>query len=320
MLGSLPPLEWLRGFEACARLKSFSRAAEEIGVTQAAMSMRIRDLEARLGTKLFHRTRPRISLTREGSRLAAQIRDPFEDLRGVFERRGRREQVVRVTAAPTFGKRWLPPRIPRFVALYPEISVELEVSVDLRPIEPNEFDVGIRSGEGKWPGLVAHELVPVYRAPMLAPSLAKSLGGISSAADLLRAPLLWEPAWRDWFKAAGVVDTSSARRLRMSFETQDILAGVAETGVGAAMLSPFIFRDEIAAGRLLCPFGPALHGRERFHVVFDPARHDPARDLFIAWLRSTMAAELAAAGLDGAGRASASRPTRQGGAPRRSSW
>jgi len=297
MAGSLPPLEWLRGFEACARLRSFSRAAEEIGITQAAMSMRIRDLEARLGTRLFHRTRPRISLTREGSRLAAQIRGPFDDLRAVFEKHGRRDRVVRVTAAPTFGKRWLPPRIPRFVALYPEISVELEVSVDLRPIELCEFDVGIRSGDGKWPGLAAHELVPVYRAPMLAPKLAASLGGISTAADLLRAPLLWEPAWQDWFKAAGIRDTSSVRRLRMSFETQDILADVAETGIGAALLSPFVFREEIAAGRLTCPVGPTLHGRESFHVVFDPARHDPARDLFVAWLRATVAAEMAAQAL-----------------------
>jgi len=82
----MPPLEWLRGFEACARLASFSRAAEEIGITQAAMSLRIRDLEARLGAKLFHRTRPRVSLTREGLRLSAQVRAPFDDLRGVYAR------------------------------------------------------------------------------------------------------------------------------------------------------------------------------------------------------------------------------------------
>jgi LysR family glycine cleavage system transcriptional activator len=295
---SLPPLEWLRGFEACARLASFSRAAEEIGITQAAMSMRIRDLEARLGARLFHRTRPRITLTREGSRLAAQIRGPFEDLRSVFDKHSRRERVVRVTSAPTFGKRWLPPRIPRFVALYPDISVELEVSVDLRSIERSEFDVGIRSGDGRWPGLAAQELVPVYRAPMLAPKLAKSLGGISSPEDILRAPILWEPAWQDWFNAAGIADTSKAKRLRMSFETQDILADVAETGVGVALLSPFIFREEIAAGRLAYPVGPALHGSERFHVVHDPARRHPARDLFIGWLRATVAAEIAAQDLD----------------------
>ena len=259
--------------------------------------MRIRDLETRLGARLFHRTRPRISLTREGSRLAEQIRGPFDDLRGVFEKRGRRERVVRVTAAPTFGKRWLPPRIPRFVALYPDISVELEVSVDLRPIEHSEFNVGIRSGDGKWPGIAAHELVTVYRAPMLAPKLAESLGGIATAADILRAPLLWEPAWQDWFKAAGIRNSSSAKRLRMTFETQDILADVAETGIGVALLSPFIFREEIVAGRLVCPLGPTLLGRERFHVVYDPARHDPARDLFVAWLRATVAAEMAAEAL-----------------------
>src|SRR6202008_1863149 len=80
MRHALPPLEWLRGFEACARLRSFSRAADEIGITQAAMSMRIRDLEARLGTRLFHRTRPQITLTREGARLASQIRAPFDEL------------------------------------------------------------------------------------------------------------------------------------------------------------------------------------------------------------------------------------------------
>jgi LysR family transcriptional regulator, glycine cleavage system transcriptional activator len=289
----MPPLEWLRGFEACARLASFSRAAEEIGITQAAMSLRIRDLEARLGARLFHRTRPRVSLTREGVRLAAQVRAPFEDLRGVFEKRGTRDRAVKVTAAPTFGKRWLPPRIPRFLALYPDVTIEIEASVDLRSIEGREFNVGVRSGYGQWPGLIAHELVPVYRAPMLSPLLAKSLGGISRAEDLLRAPLLWEAAWQDWFKAAGIGDWSSARRLRMSFETQDVLADVAQTGAGVALLSPFIFRDEITAKRLICPVGPTLPGPENFYVVYDPSRRDSARDLFIGWLRATVAAEMA---------------------------
>jgi len=289
----MPPLEWLRGFEACARLASFSRAAEEIGITQAAMSLRIRDLEARLGAKLFHRTRPRVSLTREGLRLAAQVRAPFDELRGVFEKRGTRDRAVKVTAAPTFGKRWLPPRIPRFLALYPDVTIEIEASVDLRSIESREFDVGVRSGYGQWPGLISHELVPVYRAPMLSPSLAKSLGGILRAEDLLRAPLLWEAAWQDWFKAAGISDWSSARRLRMSFETQDVLADVAQTGVGVALLSPFIFREEITAKRLICPVGPTLPGPENFYVVYDPSRRDPARDLFIGWLRATVAAEMA---------------------------
>ena len=289
----MPPLEWLRGFEACARLASFSRAAEEIGISQAAMSLRIRDLEARLGARLFHRTRPRVSLTREGVRLAAQVRVPFDDLRGVFEKRGTRDRAVKVTAAPTFGKRWLPPRIPRFLALYPDVTIEIEASVDLRSIEGREFDVGVRSGYGQWPGLIAHELVPVYRAPMLSPSLAKSLGGIARAEDLLRAPLLWEAAWQDWFKAAGIGDWSSARRLRMSFETQDVLADVAQTGVGVALLSPFIFREEITAKRLICPVGPTLPGPENFYVVYDPSRRDSARDLFIGWLRATVAAEMA---------------------------
>ena len=289
----MPPLEWLRGFEACARLASFSRAAEEIGITQAAMSLRIRDLEARLGARLFHRTRPRVSLTREGVRLAAQVRAPFDDLRGVFEKRGTRDRAVKVTAAPTFGKRWLPPRIPRFLALYPDVTIEIEASVDLRSIEGREFDVAVRSGYGQWPGLIAHELVPVYRAPMLSPSLAKSLGGILCAEDLLRAPLLWEAAWQDWFKAAGIGDWSSARRLRMSFETQDVLADVAQTGVGVALLSPFIFREEITAKRLICPIGPTLPGPENFYVVYDPSRRDSARDLFIGWLRATVAAEMA---------------------------
>jgi LysR family glycine cleavage system transcriptional activator len=223
----------------------------------------------------------------------------LEDLRGVFEKRGTRDRTVKVTAAPTFGKRWLPPRIPRFLALYPDLTIEIEASVDLRPIEGREFNVGVRSGYGQWPGLIAHELVPVYRAPMLSPSLAKSLGGISRAEDLLRAPLLWEAAWQDWFKAAGINDWSTARRLRMSFETQDVLADVAQTGVGVALLSPFIFREEITAKRLICPIGPTLPGPENFYVVYDPSRRDTARDLFIGWLRATVAAEMALPPLNG---------------------
>ena len=227
-------------------------------------------------------------------RLAAQVRAPFDDLRGVFEKRGTRDRAVKVTAAPTFGKRWLPPRIPRFLALYPDVTIEIEASVDLRSIEGREFDVGVRSGYGQWPGLIAHELVPVVprtHAVAVARKVARRHRARRGPAACAAAA--WEAAWQDWFKAAGIGDWSSARRLRMSFETQDVLADVAQTGVGVALLSPFIFREEITAKRLICPVGPTLPGPENFYVVYDPARRDPARDLFIGWLRATVAAEMA---------------------------
>ena len=296
MYQSLPPLEWLRGFEACARHLSFSRAAKEVGITQAAMSLRIRDLEARLGVPLFLRTRPRVSLTPHGVRLVGEISRHIEGLRGAFERRnGTGLQPLKVTATPTFANRWLLPRLALFAKRHPSIEVQLEISIDLRPLDSGEFDLAIRSGRGDWPNLAAQHLGWVLRAPMLSPTLAASIGGIASPADLLRAPLFWEPAWEAWFAAAGVTEVSGARNVGMRFESQDVMAQVVVAGVGVALMSPIFFQAEIDADRLCCPFGLTLFGPEAYYLVHDPSRRLPARDLFVDWLQDeAVVAQLAA--------------------------
>jgi DNA-binding transcriptional LysR family regulator len=183
-----------------------------------------------------------VSLTREGVRLAAQVRAPFDDLRGVFEKRGTRDRAVKVTAAPTFGKRWLPPRIPRFLALYPDVTIEIEASVDLRSIE---------GASSTWACVAATAMARTHRARARAGVPRADV--VAVACKVARRNLVRRgPAACAAVVGGGVAGlvqgrrhlrlVESARRLRMSFETQDVLADVAQTGVGVALLSPFIFR------------------------------------------------------------------------------
>jgi LysR family glycine cleavage system transcriptional activator len=160
----LPPLAAIRCFEAAARHQSFTRAAEELGMTQAAVSYQIKLLEDRVGGPLFIRGTRGVTLTEMGRQLAPSITEAFAQLRGAFSLlRETAENVLNITALETFTTNWLVPRLGSFQVAHPEIAVRLDASGRIVDFTREEFDVGIRSGDGKWPGLVSHGLLSAAR-------------------------------------------------------------------------------------------------------------------------------------------------------------
>lgn len=282
----LPPLESLRVFEASARQGSFTAAAGELGVTPAAVSLRVRDLEADLGVPLFTRAGPRVALTPAGAELARRIGGALQAVREAVEDCRGGPRLLRITAAPTIGARWLAPRLGRYAARPGAVPVQLDVSGDLRGA--GEFDVSLRSGRGDWPGLRAVRLMAVEHAPLLAPALA-ARAQLERPEDLLQLPLLPADDWSRWFAAAGA-PLARPTTGGVRYPSQDVLAEAALAGEGVALLSPTIFAPQLADGRLVQPFAEVLRGPDGFMAVCaETEARAPVLD-FIAWLCAETAA------------------------------
>ena len=175
MSAALPPLAAIRAFEAAARHMSFTRAAAELGMTQAAVSYQIKLLEERLGAPLFLRKARSIELTEAGERLAPRTSEAFDLLREAYGRFVEGEQTtLTINTMHTFAAQWLAPRLGTFQLIHPDVAVRLETTQRLVDFAAEEVDVVVRSGHGKWPGLVAHRLLKVRFTPMLSPALAAS--------------------------------------------------------------------------------------------------------------------------------------------------
>lgn len=160
MATNLPPLPAIRAFEAAARHLSFTRAAAELGMTQAAVSYQIKVLEERLGTPLFLRKARQIALTGAGARLAPEVTLAFETLRTAFaDTRGRVEGTLSITSVPTFASHWLAQNVGLFQMAHPDIAVRIDSSPNLVDFTTEDFDVGIRGAVSIEPGLVGHLLV-----------------------------------------------------------------------------------------------------------------------------------------------------------------
>ena len=294
----LPPLSAIRCFEAAARHLSFTRAAEELGMTQAAVSYQIKLLEERFGP-LFLRKARGVALTEAGRSLAPAVTDAFATLRAAFEDVAQTaEGVLVVSAVNTFASNWLVPRLGAFQMAHPAIAVRLDVNGRLVDFTREEVDVGIRSGEGPWPGLAAHRLKPVDYTPVLSPRLLERSGPLGSPADLLKLPLVdpQDPWWADWFAAVGVgaadrLLAELSRRPDIRVGTQPLAASVALSGQGVAIVSPGFFREEIASGRLVQPF-PLVHtSGASYWLVYPDARRRSAKiRAFRDWLLAAVAA------------------------------
>lgn len=290
----LPPLAAIRVFEAAARHLSFTRAAGELGMTQAAVSYQIKQLEDRVGTPLFRRLTRRLELTDTGLRLAAPVSEALGRLSDAFAAaRSEEDCVLKITALYTFAANWLVPRLGRFERAHPQYSVWLDSSSRMVDLVAEEVDVGIRVGLGEWPGLVAEPLMPVTVAPMASPALLASIGGVETPLDLLKLPMFREDdgSWEEWFAAAGYEVASGVARGRR-LDNQQIMGRAAIEGHGVALLNPPFFADELAAGRLVQPFAQQLRSQRRYFIVYPRARQHLAKiRAFRAWVLDEIAAE-----------------------------
>jgi LysR family glycine cleavage system transcriptional activator len=285
----LPPLSALRAFEAAARHGSFKRAAEELAVTPTAISHRIRVLEDHTGLRLFVRTVRQVTLTEAGAQLYPVLREGFDAIEAVLARLAetRRRDRVTVSATHAFTAKWLVPRVARFHALHPDIDLQLQASDKAVDLDAHGVDIAVRYGSGPYPGLAADIMFADAYAPVANPML-----GVTSVDALQSVPLIhfdWKrsapanPTWEHWFAQARIPWPPARGQLRYSDEGHAIQAAVA--GQGVALLSLALVADDIAAGHLVRPFGPAIAGHT-YHLVMRPDLEPGAATRAVAdWLR-----------------------------------
>ncbi|HYG89730.1 MAG TPA: transcriptional regulator GcvA [Azospirillum sp.] len=286
MTRHLPSLNGLRAFEAAARQLSFTRAAEELNVTQSAVSHQIRALEEQMGVPLFRRVNQGLLLTDAGQLLLPAVRDAFDRLAAGVERvRGHEASgTLTVSVSPYFAGRWLMPRIGRFRALHPEIELRLSASqqyVDFT--RETDIDMGLRHGLGTWEGLRAVRFLDDGVFPVCSPSLHPPL---HTPGDLRAHVLLDDEQhgyWRAWLVAAGLEDLAPTAGLRLTDIGLAMQAAIA--GQGVAMGRASLVEEDLAAGRLVRPFAlsiPADYGI--YAVCPEAAAERPKIAAFRDWL------------------------------------
>lgn len=290
----LPNLGALQAFEAAARHASFARAAGELGVTAAAVSHRVKDLERELGRPLFQRLNRAVRLTPEGRALAATLGDGFARIRaGVEEFRGR-SRTLALNVVPSLAAKWLVPRLDRFAAAHPGIAVVLTATEALRAPGSQDADVAIRFGAGPYPGLDDHILFPLTLIPVCTPDLARRL---KTPADLAGIVLLHDtprqvvmPGWPEWLVLAGVATEVDGRR-GPRFSAGNLTIEGALAGQGVALgIGPFVV-DDIVAGRLVAPFPITLRDQSlAYRLLCRPGDAAAWVVDFTAWVRAEAAA------------------------------
>ncbi len=283
----LPPLSAVRAFEAAARHGSFTRAAAELGMTQAAVSYQIKLLEERLGMPLFQRQARRVVLTEMGERLGVSVTDAFDGLRGAFAAvTETAEGVLSVQALPTFTSNWLVPRLGRFQCANPGLAVRLVTQVRMKEPQPDDCDVVIRSGNGDWPGLEAHRLMICDFTPLCGPNVFRHLGRQPRPADLLSVERIGRPEWWDrWFAAAGVAAWGAPGEALLDLGVQQFEVTAALAGNGVTMGSPVFFRRELSEGLLIQPFDLVLTDGQAHWLTYPTRRRNSRKiRLFRDWL------------------------------------
>lgn len=288
----IPPLSAVRVFEAAARHLNFTRAAEELAMTQAAVSYQIRMIEDRLGTALFVRSGRRVSLSSAGQRLAPQISAAFDLLDEAFGKvRESETGVLTISAAPGIAAGWLGPRLARFQIARPDIAIRLLATHELADFTHGEVDVGVRIGQGVWPGLRAVELFPAEFTPMCSPAYLERAGPFDHPASLLdvlrmNSDDIW---WRAWFTQVGVEIPADFARKSLHVDSQVIEGMAAIAGEGVAMLTPRFWPFELATGRLVRLF-PYIGNGGKFWLVCPEHRWNSVKiKAFREWLLAEIA-------------------------------
>jgi LysR family glycine cleavage system transcriptional activator len=300
----LPPLPAIRAFEAAARHESFTAAASELGLTQAAVSYQVKALEDRLGAPLFIRERGRARLTALGQRLLPVLSQAFDSIEAAFaSQREEDESLLTITTTHTFANTWLAWRLGGFQMEHPELAVRLTTSNDLVDLRSGDADVAIRAGRGEWEGLELHQLFEVELTPMASPGCLSEAqakrGRPLEPADLLNLPMIspQDNWWEQWFRDWGVeIDGRPQARGGLRLDNQANEGHAAMGGQGFALMTPFLWSHDIEQGRLIMPFADKLSRRGWSYWLVYPAerRMVPKIKRFREWLVAEMSAARAA--------------------------
>ena len=295
MNSHLPPLSALRAFEAAARHVSFSKAADELNVTPAAVSHQIHALEQDLGVRLFHRLNRSIELTTSAQILLPGLTEAFAGIQSSVRRLRAHNDTgtLTVTASPSFAAKWLVLRLHRFHDLCPQIDVRISATDEVVELTKGDFDVAVRYGTGKYPGLDVELLFTNEVFPACSPQLLTAGPPLRTPDDLPfhnlihdqaieRDPLV--PTWPMWLKAAGVKNIPAAGGL--SFNNMHLSLDAAIAGHGVVLAYSTIAAADLAAGRLVRLFSLALPDQFAYYIVTAPgALERPKVTAFRNWLR-----------------------------------
>jgi LysR family transcriptional regulator, glycine cleavage system transcriptional activator len=293
--GHLPPLSALRAFEAAARLQSFSKAADELNVTPAAVSHQVHALEEDLGVSLFNRRNRAVEPTASARVLLPGLSEAFTGIQTSVRRLRAHNDTgtLNVTASPSFAGKWLVQRLHRFQEQYPDVDVRISATDTMVDLTRGDFDIGIRYGAGRYPGLVVELLMKNEVFPACSPELLRKGPPLETPADLLSHALLHDqqverdplaPTWSMWLKAAGVDDVPVSHGL--SFSTNVLALEAAIAGHGVALANSTTAAADIAAGRLVRLFSLSLPDTFAFYIATAPgALERPKVKAFHDWLR-----------------------------------
>jgi LysR family transcriptional regulator, glycine cleavage system transcriptional activator len=293
--GHLPPLSALRAFEAAARLQSFTKAADELAVTPAAISHQIHALEEDLGISLFNRRNRAVELTASARVLLPGLSEAFAGIQTSVRRLRAHNDTgtLNVTASPSFAGKWLVQRLHRFQEQYPEVDVRISATDAIVDLTRGDFDIAIRYGAGRYPGVVVELLLKNEVFPACSPALLRDGPPLDRPADLRNHALIHDqqvdrdplaPTWSMWLKAAGVEDTSTSHGL--SFNNNVLALEAALAGHGVTLAYSTTAAADIAAGRLVSLFSLSLPDNFAYYIVTAPgALERPKVKAFRDWLR-----------------------------------
>lgn len=279
------PLNSLRAFEASARHLSFTKAAIELCVTQAAVSHQVKSLETRLNVTLFERLPRGLMLTSEGETLLPTLKDAFDRIAGTLERfeAGHYREILRVGAVGTLAVGWLLPRLPDFQKSYPFIDLRLSTNNNRVDIAAEGLDYAIRFGSGAWHGIDATRLLEAPLSPLCIPDLA---GELRTPADLARHTLLRSyraDEWAQWFLAAGVTGDMPLPRSIM-FDSSLAMMEAAMQGAGIALAPPLMFSRQLLSETIVQPFETTVTMGSYWLTRLQSRAETEAMSAFRGWL------------------------------------
>ena len=277
------PLNALRAFESSARHLSFTRAASELNVTQAAVSQQVRMLEERLGATLFKRLPRGLAITDEGLVLRPVLTDAFDRIEAVLRQfeGGHFHEVLTVGAVGTFAVGWLMPRLESFHDAHPFVELRIMTNNNLVDLAAEGLDLGIRFGDGTWPGSRATKLFDAPLTALCTPDIAQRL---HTCADLINEKLLRSyraDDWTLWFEAAGLVPRPVRGPV---FDSSRLMVEAAMQGAGIALAPASMFERDLAVGRLVRPFDIEVQAGSYWLTSQKGKAATPAMRAFVQWI------------------------------------
>jgi LysR family glycine cleavage system transcriptional activator len=280
------PLNALRTFEAVASRLSFTKGAEALNVSPAAVSSQIRALEQRLNQPLFQRHGRQISLTDTGRKLLPGVQRGLAELRQAMQTvsQDRSEGVLNVSMLPTFLQKWLMPRLTEFYGVQPQIDLRINADSTHVNFEHSDFHAAIRFGTGKWHGVKAGKMMDDWILPVCSPRLLKEIGPLGSIAELQKHDLLFveSEVWDAWFRVLG--ERGRESRWPLLNDSLSILMA-AEQGQGIALTRWSLVARDIAAGRLVRPIDTVVRTDWSYWFVAPPHYYDlPKVAAFRDWI------------------------------------